>query len=75
VNWELTSEIGKKRSLYRRYSPEERFQIDQYTTDHGIEAAAKCTGKCGSLKCSMLVRTSPFLTHYKFFIDELYYEN
>ena len=36
-----TSEVGKKRGPYRKYSPEERFEIGQYTNNHGITAAAR----------------------------------
>ena len=35
----LTSEVGKKRGLYRRCSPEEHFEIGRYANDHGIAAA------------------------------------
>ena len=38
---ELTIEVGKKHGPYRRsrYSPEERFEIGRYASDHGIAAA------------------------------------
>ena len=35
------SKAGKKRDPYRRYIPEERFEIGQYASDHGIAAAAR----------------------------------
>ena len=35
------SEVGKKRGPYKKYSPEERFEIGQYASNHGITAAAR----------------------------------
>ncbi len=41
VQTQATSEAGKKRGPYRKYSPEERLEIGQYASENGIAAAAR----------------------------------